>query len=82
MARFILVTLLVGEEQQQQAINIDAITRYMPVAADAEHPERSPIFLMGPAASEDRFECVHTFQELHDMINEVLGPGLSARDSS
>jgi hypothetical protein len=72
MAKFILVTLLVGQEEQQQAINIDAITRYMPVAAAADHPERTRIFLMGPAASEDRFECVHTFQELQGMINEAL----------
>jgi hypothetical protein len=44
----------------------------MPVAADAEHPERTRIFLMGPAASEDRFECVHTFEELQGMINDAL----------
>lgn len=73
MAKFILVTLLVGQDQQQQAINIDAITRYMPVAADTEGPERTRIFLMGPAASEDRFECMHTFEELHTIINEALG---------
>ena len=72
MAKFIMITLMVGTEPQQQAVNIDAITRYMPVAADAEHPERTRIFLMGPAASEDRFECVHTFRELHDMINAAL----------
>jgi hypothetical protein len=72
MAKFMIVTLMVGEEPQQQAVNIDAITRYMPVAADAEHSERTRIFLMGPAASEDRFECVHTFRELQDMINEAL----------
>ena len=72
MAKFILVTLIVGNEPQQQAVNIDAITCYMPVAADADHPERTRIFLMGPAASEDRFECVHTFQELQGMINEAL----------
>jgi hypothetical protein len=72
MAKFIIVTLMVGNELQQQAVNIDAITRYMPVEADSEHPERTRIFLMGPAASEDRFECVHSFQELQDMINEAL----------
>ena len=72
MAKFIMVTLMVGTEPQPQAVNIDAITRYMPVPADAEHPERTRIFLMGPAASEDRFECVHTFRELHDMINAAL----------
>jgi hypothetical protein len=71
MAKFIVVTLLAGQEQQQQAINIDAITRYMPVAATRGQPAGTRIFLMGPAASEDRFECVHTFQELHDMINEA-----------
>jgi hypothetical protein len=53
MAKFILVTLLVGTAQQQQAMNIEAIIRYMPVAADAENPAGSRIFLMGPAASED-----------------------------
>ena len=73
MAKFVLVTLLVGTERQQQAINIDAITRYMPVAADATGPERTRIFLMGPAASEDRFKCMHTFGELQAMINEALG---------
>ena len=72
MAKFIIVTLMVGTEPQQQAVNIDAITRYMPVAANLDHPERTRIFLMGPAASEDRFECVHTFRELQDMINEAL----------
>jgi hypothetical protein len=72
MAKCTLVTLLVGTEQQQQAINIEAITRYMPVAAGAENPAGWRIFLMGPAASEDRFECMHTFQELHDMITQAL----------
>ena len=72
MAKCMIVTLIVGEEQQQQAVNIDAMTRFMPVAADAEHPERTRIFLMGPAASENRFECVHTFRELQDMINAAL----------
>jgi hypothetical protein len=72
MAKFIIVTLMVGNELQQQAVNIDAITRYMPVEADSEHPERTRIFLMGPAASEDRFECMHSFQELQGMINEAL----------
>jgi hypothetical protein len=72
MAKFIMVTVLVGPVQQQQAINIEAITRYLPVAADSKDPERSRIFLMGPAASEDRFDCVHTFEELHAMINEAL----------
>jgi hypothetical protein len=72
MAKFIVVTLMVGNQLQQQAVNIDAITRYMPVSANAEHPERSRIFLMGPAASEDRFECVHSFQELQTMIDQVL----------
>ena len=72
MAKFILVTLLVGTAPQQQAMNIEAIIRYLPVAADAENQAGSRIFLMGPAASEDRFECVHTFQELHAMINEAL----------
>jgi hypothetical protein len=47
MAKFIVVTVLVGPVQQQQAINIEAITRYLPVAADSENPERSRIFLMG-----------------------------------
>ena len=61
MAKFIIVTLMVGNERQPQAVNLEAITRFLPVAADAEHPERTRIFLMGPAASEDRFECVHTF---------------------
>jgi hypothetical protein len=73
MAKFIVVTVLAGQEQQQQAINIDAITRYMPVTATRGHAAGTRIFLTGPAGSEDRFECVHTFQELHDMINEALG---------
>jgi hypothetical protein len=72
MAKFVIVTLMVGNEPQEQAVNIDAITRYMPVAADSEHPERTRIFLMGPAASEDRFECVHTFRELQAMIDTAL----------
>jgi hypothetical protein len=72
MAKFIVVTLIVGTEQEQQAINIEAITRYLPVAANGEHPERTRIFLMGPAASEDRFECAHTFRELQAMIDKAL----------
>jgi hypothetical protein len=72
MAKFIIVTIMAGDEPQQQAVNIDAITRYIPVQADAGQPERTRIFLMGPAASEDRFECLQTFQELHDMIEKAL----------
>jgi hypothetical protein len=72
MAKFIIVTILATGGPQQQAVNIDAITRYIPVPADSIHPERSRIFLMGPAASEDRFECMHTFLELHDMIEKAL----------
>jgi hypothetical protein len=72
MAKFILVTIMAGNGPQQQAVNIDAITRFIPVKEDSSHPERMRIFLMGPAASEDRFECVHTFQELQTMINEAL----------
>jgi hypothetical protein len=72
MAKFIVVTVRAGQEPQQQAINIDAITRYMPVEATRGKPVGTRIFLMGPAASEDRFECMHTFQELHDMIHEAL----------
>lgn len=53
MAKFIVVTLIVGTEQEQQAINIEASTRYLPVAANGEHSERTRIFLMGPAARED-----------------------------
>jgi hypothetical protein len=64
MAKFIIVTVTTAGGPQQQAVNIDAITRYIPVKADSRQPERSTIFLMGPAASEDRFECMHTFQEL------------------
>jgi hypothetical protein len=71
MAKFIIVTILATGGPQQQAVNIDAITRYIPVPADSIHPERSRIFLMGPAASEDRFDCLHTFQELQDMINRA-----------
>jgi hypothetical protein len=72
MAKFLLVTIMAGNGPQQQAVNIDAITRFIPVEEDSSHPERTRIFLMGPAASEDRFECVHTFQELQAMINEAL----------
>ena len=72
MAKFLLVTIMAGNGPQQQAVNIDAITRFIPVKEDSGHPERTRIFLMGPAASEDRFECVHTFQELHTMITEAL----------
>ena len=72
MAKFIIATILATGGPQQQAVNIDAITRYIPVPADSIHPERSRIFLMGPAASEDRFECMHTFRELHDMIEKAL----------
>ena len=72
MAKFLLVTIMAGNGPQQQAVNIDAVTRFIPVKEESSHPERTRIFLMGPAASEDRFECVHTFQELHAMINEAL----------
>jgi hypothetical protein len=72
MAKFILVTLMVGNEPQQQAVNVEAITRYLPVKGEPGKPERTRIFLMGPAASEDRFECQQTFQELHDMIHKAL----------
>ena len=72
MAKFVIVTIMAGNGPQQQAVNIDAITRFIPVKADSDHAERTRIFLMGPAASEDRFECVHTFQELQDMINKAL----------
>jgi hypothetical protein len=72
MAKFIIVTIMSGDERQQQAVNIEAITRYIPVKADASQPECTRIFLMGPAASEDRFECLQTFQELHDMSNKAL----------
>jgi hypothetical protein len=72
MAKFVIVTIMAGDEPQQQAVNIDAITRYIPVEADPSQPGRSRIFLMGPAASEDRFECLQTFQELHDMIMKAL----------
>jgi hypothetical protein len=53
--------------------DIEAITRYIPVKEHSGHPERARIFLMGPAASEDRFECVHTFQALHERIMQALG---------
>jgi hypothetical protein len=72
MAKFIIVTIMASNGPQPQAVNVEAITRYIPVGADAGHPERTRIFLMGPAASEDRFECLQTFQELHDMIREAL----------
>ena len=72
MAKFLLVTIMAGNGPQQQAVNIDAVTRFIPVKEDSSHPERTRIFLMGPAASEDRFECVHTVQELHAMTNEAL----------
>jgi hypothetical protein len=73
MAKFIIVTILTTGGQQEQAVNIEAITRYIPVKGSAGQPEHTRIFLMGPAASEDRFECVHTFQELHDRITKALG---------
>jgi len=72
MAKFIIVTLMVGNQPQPQAVNIDAITRYIPVKGEAGQPERTRIFLMGPAASEDRFECQQSFQELHEMIQKAL----------
>ena len=72
MAKFVLVTIMASNGPQQQAVNIDAITRFIPVKEDLSQPERTRIFLMGPAASEDRFECLHTFQEIQDMINNVL----------
>jgi hypothetical protein len=72
MAKFILVTIMASNGPQAQAVNIDAITRFMPVKEDASQPERTRIFLMGPAASEDRFECLHTFEELQRLINDAL----------
>ena len=72
MAKFTIVTIMTAGGPQQQAVNIEAITRYAPVQADSRQAESSTIFLMGPAASEDRFECLHTFQELHDMIEKAL----------
>jgi hypothetical protein len=72
MAKFILVTIMVGDEPQQQAVNIDAITRYIPVKGEPGQPECTRIFLMGPAASEDRFECAQSFQELHELIQQAL----------
>ena len=72
MAKFILVTILADRGPQQQAINIDAITRFMPVQDDPSAPERTRLFLMGPAASEDRFDCLHTFEELQQMIRQAL----------
>ena len=71
MTKFIIVTLMVGNELQQQAVNIDAITRYISVKGEPGKPERTRIFLMGPAASEDRFECQQTFEELHVMIQKA-----------
>jgi len=72
MAKFVLVAIMASNGPQQQAVNIDAITRFIPVKEDSGQPERTRIFLMGPAASEDRFECLHTFRELQDMINDAL----------
>jgi hypothetical protein len=72
MAKFVLVTIMASNGPQQQAVNIDAITRFIPVKEDSSQAERTRIFLMGPAASEDRFECLHTFRELQDMINDAL----------
>jgi hypothetical protein len=72
MAKFIIITIMVGDEPQQQAVNIDAITRYIPVQGEPGQPECTRIFLMGPAASEDRFECVQSFQELHELIQQAL----------
>jgi hypothetical protein len=72
MAKFIIVTIMAGDEPQQQTVNIEAITRYIPIKGDAGQPERTRIFLMGPAASKDRFECAQSFQELHDMITKAL----------
>lgn len=72
MAKFIIVTLMAGNEPQQQAVNIDAITRYISVKGEPGQPECTRIFLMGPAASEDRFECQQTFEELHEMIQKAM----------
>ncbi len=72
MAKFIIVTIMDSNGPQPQAVNIEAITRYIPVKGQAGQPERTRIFLMGPAASEDRFECAQSFQELHDMIQQAL----------
>ncbi len=72
MAKFILVTIMASNGPQAQAVNIDAITRFMPVKEDASQLERTRIFLMGPAASEDRFECLHTFEELQRLIHDAL----------
>jgi hypothetical protein len=72
MAKFIIITIMTTGGLQEQAVNIEAITRYIPVKEHSGQPERTRIFLMGPAASEDRFECVHTFQELHDRIMKAL----------
>jgi hypothetical protein len=72
MAKFVIVTIMAGNGPQPQAVNIDAITRYIPVKEESGQSERTRIFLMGPAASEDRFECLQTFQELHDMIEKAL----------
>jgi hypothetical protein len=72
MAKFIILTIMAGNEPQEQAVNMEAITRYISVKGNEGHPDRTRIFLMGPAASEDRFECVHTFQELHERITKAL----------
>jgi hypothetical protein len=72
MAKFIIITIMTTGGPQEQAVNIEAITRYIPVKGEAGHPEHTRIFLMGPAASEDRFECVHTFEELHARIMKAL----------
>jgi hypothetical protein len=72
MAKFVLVTIMATDGPQTQAINIEAITRFIPVKGEMDQPERTTIFLMGPAASEDRFECLQTFDELQRLINEAL----------
>jgi hypothetical protein len=74
MAKFIILTILTTAGPQEQAVNIEAITRYIPVEEHGDHPARTRIFLMGPEASEDRFECVHTFDELHERIDKALNP--------
>jgi hypothetical protein len=71
MAKFIIVTIMAVNGPQEQVVNIEAITRYIPVKGEAGQPERTRIFLMGPAASEDRFECLQSFQELHDIIQQA-----------
>jgi hypothetical protein len=72
MAKFVLVTIMATNGPQTQAVNIDAITRFIPVKEESGQPERTRIFLMGPAASEDRFECLQTFEELQRLITDAL----------